>query len=114
MNNITYCSKKNFAFYKNLCITSKFNITKIKQNNNNNNNNNNNLEDFIEIDDNANNYKKFIHEPIISFNKTNNKQPKDITRLINTNSLLYKVDQNVSELQYLEQLYEIIEIKELK
>tara|TARA_E500000178_G_scaffold132409_1_gene132365 strand:+ start:185 stop:502 length:318 start_codon:yes stop_codon:yes gene_type:complete len=105
MNNITYCSKKNFAFYKNLCITSKFNITKIKQNNNNN------LEDFIEIDDNVNNYKKFIHEPIISFNKTNNKQPKDFTRLINTNSLLYKVDQNVSELQYLEQLYQIIEIK---
>lgn len=110
MNIITYCSKKNFAFYKNLCITSKFNITKIKQNNNNNNN----LEDFIEIDDNVNNYKKFIHEPIISFNKTNNKQPKDFTRLINTNSLLYKVDQNVSELQYLEQLYQIIEIKELK
>ena len=108
MNIITYCSKKNFAFYKNLCITSKFNITKIKQNNNNN------LEDFIEIDDNVNNYKKFIHEPIISFNKTNNKQPKDFTRLINTNSLLYKVDQNVSELQYLEQLYQIIEIKELK
>ncbi len=105
MNNITYGSKKNFAFYKNLCITSKFNITKIKQNNNNN------LEDFIEIDDNVNNYKKFIHEPIISFNKTNNKQPKDFTRLINTNSLLYKVDQNVSELQYLEQLYQIIEIK---
>ena len=111
MNIITYCSKKNFAFYKNLCITSKFNMSKNKQNNNNNNNNNN-LEDFIEIGDNTNNYKKFVHEPFLTFN--NNKQPKNFNRLINTNSLLYKVDQNVTELQYLEQLYEIIEIKELK
>ena len=105
MNIVNYCSKKNFAFYKNLCITSKFNMSKNKQNNNK-------LENFIEIDDNANNYKKFVHEPFLTFN--NNKQPKNFNRLINTNSLLYKVDQNVSELQYLEQLYEIIEIKELK
>ena len=104
MNIITNYSKKNFAFYKNLCITNKINLPKIKSNCNNNNNNNNNinnnnkLEDFIKLDNNTD----------------NNKQPKDFNRLINTNSLLYKVDQNVSELQYLEQLYEIIEIKELK
>jgi hypothetical protein len=107
MNIIFTYSKRNFAFYKNLCITKKINVSKIKSKNNK-------LEDFIEFDDNADNYKKFVHEPILSFNKVNNKQPKDFTRLINTNSLLYKVDQNVSELQYLEQLYKIIEIKEFK
>ena len=105
MNIITNYSKKNFAFYKNLCITNKINLPKIKSNNNNNM-----LDDFIEFDDNADNYKKFVHEPILSFNK----QPTDLNRLINTNSLLYKIDQNVSELQYLEQLYQIIEIKELQ
>ena len=107
MNIITNYSKKNFAFYKNLCITNKINLPKIKSNCNNNNNM---LNDFIEFDDNVDNYKKFVHEPILSFNK----QTKDFNRLINTNSLLYKIDQNVSELQYLEQLYQIIEIKELK
>ncbi len=105
MNIIFTYSKRNFAFYKNLCITKKINVSKIKSKNNN-------LEDFIEFDDNADNYKKYVHEPILTFN--NNKQPKNFNRLINTNSLLYKVDQNVSELQYLEQLYKIIEIKEFK